>query len=198
MRLKFKYRVAVLLLSLISKTWRIRIFGEIPESTAVFAFWHGEMMPIWKFFSKMPISKTAVVSLSKDGDILSQLLRIFGYQLLRGSSSKNSKETLALAVDAAEVSSIFITPDGPRGPRCEFKAGAAVIAFRSQKPLYLIRCKFSFAKVFEKSWDKFTLPIPFSTIELHISKPFNISNEATRDEIDEYIKYYGNYLNNMI
>lgn len=190
-------KILISLINLISKSWRIKIEGNIPKNNAVVAFWHGEMLPIWKFFSTQKIRKTAVVSLSKDGELLSKLLEKWGYDLIRGSSSKNSKEVLNKSVEVVENSLLFITPDGPRGPAKKFKNGAAVIAYRTGVPIYLVSANTNFKYVFKKSWDKFLLPLPFSMIRLRISQPYYLEKELSRDEVAEKIVFLEKQLNSM-
>ena len=198
MKIKYSKNTAVFLFNLLGKTWRIQIKGNLPEYPAVIAFWHGEMMPLWQFFAKQKSQKHAIVSVSKDGELLAALLEKWSYSLIRGSSSKNGKEALAVAVEKAKDSFIFITPDGPRGPAMEFKNGAAIIAFRSSVPLYTARVKCRNAKFFPKSWDNFMLPLPFAKIVIYFSDknilPANLSNE----EISQKIKEIQFNMNNMI
>ena len=182
--MNIKKNIAVNLFRLLASTWRIKVKG-VPASPAVVVFWHGQMLPAWKVFSgKNP---RAVVSMSKDGQILSDLLEKWGFTLIRGSSSKGGKEVLDKASTAAKEHYLLMTPDGPRGPIYEFKAGAAVAAMRSGAPLYLCSVKNSREKIFERSWDKFKLPLPFAKIEIEYSDPINIPSSATREEVDTII-----------
>lgn len=173
--------------------------GSVLATPSVVAFWHGEMLPIWKAFSSISgIAKQGVVSLSKDGEMLANLLKYWGFELIRGSSSRNSKETLQDAVDKAKTSIIFITPDGPRGPEKKFKNGAAVIAFRASVPIYLVRANVSHKKIFLKSWDKFILPYPFSKIDIHISEKYFLPEHLSREEISQQISEFENLINSMV
>lgn len=185
------------LIALVSSTWRIKVIGEYKETPAVFAFWHGEMLPIWKYFSQKIEEKFAIVSLSKDGQVLAELLEKWNYSLIRGSSSKNSKDVLEKATELAKNASIFITPDGPRGPARKFKNGAAIIAYRSEVPLYLVRAFISGKIIFKKSWDKFILPLPFSKIRIVISEKYYIPKELTREEVSEMITKIENTINSI-
>jgi len=191
--LNFKYKLAIWLLDLFSITWRIELIGEFPKTPSVIAFWHGTMMPVWRFFRNRKFC--GVVSLSRDGEILSQLLEKWGYSLARGSSSKHGNEVLNIIVNQLENSSVMLTPDGPRGPAKMFKAGAAVAAMRSNKPLYLVKPEFSFNYVFKRSWDNFSLPLPFAKIKLIISNTNYIDNNSTREEVDRQIISFSKFLN---
>lgn len=191
-------KILFTLLNFISKTWKFRLKGEFPEEPCIIAFWHGEMLPVWKYFANHFTRKYAIVSLSKDGQLLSELLMQWGYSLIRGSSSKKGREVIEQAQILAKNSVLFITPDGPRGPFHKFKNGAAVISHRANTPIYLIRVDVNKKIVFQKSWDKFELPLPFAKINLIISEKLTIDNQASREDIDEFIIKLNNQLNSLV
>lgn len=60
---------------------------------------------------------------------------------------------------------IGITPDGPRGPRYDFKAGGLVVARRAGVPILLLGGVFESAWIIP-SWDRFVLPRPFSRVRV--------------------------------
>ena len=185
MKQNIKYKIARLILELISCTWRFKVEGALPLSGGILAFWHGYMLPVWKYFSfQKPF---AVVSQSHDGEILSNLLSSWGYRLIRGSSSKGSKEALEEIIDLAGNNLVLITPDGPRGPYHEFKPGAVIAAQRSGVNLYLCKVQIRWKFVFKKSWDKFNLPLPFAKIKLNIIQIDSIPENAGREDIDGII-----------
>lgn len=185
--------IVVALISLISKTWRITVEGELRDCSVI-AFWHGDMLPIWKYFSGT--NSAAVVSLSKDGELLAQLLQRWGYALIRGSSSKNNKEVLKEIISNLTQQNVLITPDGPRGPNRKMKAGAVVSAMRANSPLFLVKVKLGWHIKFRKSWDKFALPLPFSKIKLSIVGPFFFPISSTREYVENSILMLERILNN--
>ncbi len=196
MKLNTKEKISIWIMNLISKTWRIKYEGSFPEQPAVIAFWHGEMLPCWKVFGKY--SPKAVVSQSKDGEILSNLLETWGFEVLRGSSSKGGKEVLEMMTEHAENSFLLITPDGPRGPKQKFKAGAVITAQRANVPLVLCRANIKNKFVFKKSWDSFQFPLPFSSIKICFSQYFYINNSLERKETEECILSVESELNSML
>lgn len=185
--------IAITLINLISKTWRITVEGEL-RNCSIIAFWHSDMLPVWKYFSGT--NSAAVVSLSKDGDLLAQLLQQWGYVLIRGSSSKNGKEVLKRIMSNLAQRSVLITPDGPRGPNRKMKAGAVVSAMRTNSPLFLIKVKLGWSVRFRKSWDKFALPLPFSKIKLDIIGPFFFPISNSREYVENSILTLERILNN--
>ncbi len=193
MKLSVKYKLFIYLVDLISKTWQIRIKCDISESNGVIAFWHGYMLPVWKYFGKyFPL---AVVSRSKDGEILSNLLKKWNYQLARGSSSEGGKEILDFISEKAKEKLILITPDGPTGPYHKFKAGAVIAAQRSKSNLYICKVFIKKKIVFSKSWDNFEFPFPFTKIELELINFGKIPLNYSRNEVSEIIRLCETKLN---
>lgn len=188
-------QAGLLLLRLIASTWRYTQSGTIPGTEpSVIAFWHEYMLPGWHHHGNL--HTIALVSQSKDGTILSRLLKQWGITTVRGSSSKSGKEALAEAIEQVKNgSTLLLTPDGPRGPRRIFKAGAVIAAQRAEVPLYLAKINESRVFVFQKSWDKFRLPLPFTKIHIeyiYISIP---KQNTEKDYIDSIISECQSLLN---
>ncbi len=185
-KLNLKYRFVVGIINILSHTWRIRLDKDFDYSgNGIIVFWHGFMLPVWKYFSKY--KPMAVVSLSKDGEILSYLLEKWNYTLIRGSSSQNGKEVLDNIVNFCSNNLLLITPDGPRGPRYKMKAGAVIAASRVQAPLYLCGVEIKNSWIFSKSWDNFRLPYPFTKISLRVSEKIFIEKTDNKELIDNKI-----------
>ena len=180
-----------LLLRAISATWRYR--ETIPEelrpllgggAPVIVAFWHGKMLPVWYRFRGRGLS--ALVSESRDGELLAGYLeRSLGYrEVIRGSSSKGGRRSLAQMVETLGERGILVTPDGPRGPAREGKPGAMVAAMRSGRPLLLVGwwCR---RRVVLGSWDRMEIPFPFSVINIRYCKFVFEQPRANNDMSDE-------------
>jgi lysophospholipid acyltransferase (LPLAT)-like uncharacterized protein len=192
---RLKQSLAIAILRLLSATWRIKHEGEPPITPSVVAFWHGFMLPVWKHFTKF--KPAALVSQSKDGRLLTELLEKWKYNVVRGSSSKGGREALDSIINLLDTNIVLITPDGPRGPARQFKAGAVVAARKAGVPLYLCSVQISKSIKLNKSWDKFRIPMPFTKIILNLSLPYKPESANTREETEAYINYMENELNNM-
>jgi lysophospholipid acyltransferase (LPLAT)-like uncharacterized protein len=130
-------------------------------------FWHGKMFAGW--YAMRKLHPVALVSKSKDGEILTAVLTAWRYKLVRGSSKKQGMEALQEAIGAVRehrAGAIAITPDGPRGPRHRYKRGAFVAAQALGVPLYHVHVRYESARVLARSWDRFEIPRPFSTVVL--------------------------------
>ena len=108
----------------------------------------------------------ALVSASKDGAWLSAFFSLVGMRTVRGSSSRLGREAATALVEVLRSGDdIGITPDGPRGPCYDLKAGALIVARRTKTPLLLVGATFHSAWRM-KSWDRFYLPKPFSRVTM--------------------------------
>jgi lysophospholipid acyltransferase (LPLAT)-like uncharacterized protein len=177
------------LLKLLVATLNIRIIppqNGLPgtERGVIFAFWHGKMVTGWlltrRLFPEATIS--SVVSLSGDGQILSDALDRLGFRLIRGSSSRGKEEVRSGIADAlGKCGVVAVTPDGPRGPQHRFKYGTLRLASEYRTPLVFAEIFHERARML-KSWDRFEIPAPFSrvTVRLHT---FEVPLFSTEEEL---------------
>ncbi len=140
----------------------------------IIALWHDELFPL--VYLHRNESVAAMVSKSKDGELLARTLECLGYATVRGSSSRQGLK--ALIAGLKEIRSrgrhVVLTVDGPRGPRHIAKPGALFLASKARVPILPIRVRISRAKIFQKAWDKFQLPLPFARCEVIYGEPYMV------------------------
>ena len=170
------------------KRWHLN--GKLPDSPVVIAFWHGELLMAPFVYNKLGTSRAINVMISDhfDGEIIARVIKLFGMKSVRGSTRKGAAKVLIAALNAVKKrdENIGITPDGPKGPRHSVSDGAVVIAQKADIPVVIINChpkKYWQAS----SWDKFTIPKPFGTIDFYVSDPIYLNN-MTKDEAKSYLK----------
>jgi lysophospholipid acyltransferase (LPLAT)-like uncharacterized protein len=123
-----------------------------------------------------------LISASKDGAWLAAFFRMVGISAVRGSSSRGAREAVSALIDVARAGNdIGITPDGPRGPRYEFKPGGLIVARRAGAPLVLIGAEF-FSATQLRSWDRFYIPRPFSRVRIRCVRVDPASLPRDREE----------------
>lgn len=145
---------------------------------------HGVVIPVyWHQHQLLPVRYLLdhrarglkpgfLVSPSVDGEMAAMLVRRAGGFAIRGSSSATGARALRDYYEAItrEGVSPAITPDGPRGPAREFKAGAILLSQLSGKPMlpmaFAARRRFRFP-----TWDEFILPLPFTRAVLAVGEP---------------------------
>ena len=88
----------------------------------------------------------ALVSASRDGAWLAAFFTLAGMRTVRGSSSRLGREAATALVEVLKAGhDVGITPDGPRGPCYEAKAGSVIVTRRAHAPALLIGGEFSSA-----------------------------------------------------
>ncbi len=188
--------------SILCKTLRINfknqnVIEELDKkkSNYVLAFWHGSMLVSWYIHRRRDL--VALISKSKDGDLLSNLLKFWDYNVVRGSSTEGGEIALGILIDYAKNNkSVVITPDGPKGPRHKLKAGAVITAKKGAIPLILMVVGFKHKK-YLNSWDKFEIPSPFSETNIIYSDPIYIDKDLSYEETSEIINKSEEILNNL-
>lgn len=161
----------------------------------VIAFWHGTMVIPW--YAHRNLKLLAIISKSKDGDLLSKILRKWKYKVVRGSSSKGGDIALEIMIDhAKQECPVAITPDGPRGPNFKMKAGAVITAKKSDVPLVLVGVGYK-SKTRLHSWDNFEVPYPFSKVQLIYSEPIVVDKNLSYEETSKMILKCETQLNEL-
>ena len=160
--------------------------SDIP---AVVIIWHN-----WLFVASEIIRRYryhrlmyGLISASSDGAWLTAFLSFAGLKAIRGSSSYRAvTATRELVNQISAGNDIAITPDGPRGPRYQFKPGAALVARQAKAPVLLITGKFHNAWRL-KSWDRFYLPKPFSVVEFQCRYYDELPETKSNDETADFL-----------
>ncbi|WP_045220689.1 lysophospholipid acyltransferase family protein [Desulfonatronum thioautotrophicum] len=179
---------AVLFTELLSRTLRFTQEGlaegerERKKGPLVVPFWHDELFPLIHLHRNQGV--VAVVSQSRDGEFLSQVMTRFGFQLARGSSRRGG--VAALIAARREMRSrnadVVVTVDGPKGPRHKVKEGAVYLASKAGAPLVPLRVYMSRSFVFQKSWDKFQVPWPGARCRVVYGKPYRVPPVMSAEE----------------
>lgn len=164
-------RLVRLLLGIVSRTWRFELIAEpgvIPtvygeqSPNNIYCFWHQCVLPCTVYFRHS--HAVILISRSFDGELITRILRMFGYDAVRGSSSRSGREGLLglkHVVDAGGTA--IFTADGPRGPIYQTKMGPIKLAQLTGKPIGAFHLEPEKAWTM-RSWDRFLVPKPFTRI----------------------------------
>ncbi len=138
----------------------------------VFVTWHGRLLPLLYLYRDNGI--VMLVSQHRDGEYLARLGRGLGYDAVRGSSTHGGTPALRQLVCKLRAGrSLAITPDGPQGPREEFKPGALQAARITGAPVIPVMAGTRRAWWIE-GWDSFMIPQPFAEIRVAIGEPRHV------------------------
>lgn len=177
----------------LNKTLRVQIisFPEYqPDKQYLSGFWHGKQLLPGLRLRKLHQNRLAVlVSPSKDGEILSTLLKKIGYEIVRGSSRRdNVKGSLALMEKIKNGCSFGFAIDGPLGPIYKVKPGAVYMSQRFGVDIVPVGSAYSRKWRFEKAWDKFEIPKPFCKAVLYLGEPLHVPKDADLTKINEELE----------
>ena len=124
-----------------------------------------------------------LISSHGDGEIIARVTALFGFEHIRGSSSKGADRALKQMLKLARRNEdLIVTPDGPRGPAEVVKPGVAQIA----RLTGLAVVPFAIAAsscIRLKSWDRFMIPLPFS-------RCYFVWGDSIRCEADEEVEQF--------
>ena len=149
--------------------------------------WHNRLLFFPAVFpQKARIRTVAVVSASRDGQYVSDLISFFGIKAMRGSSKKGGANALLGATRALQDGfNVSFTPDGPRGPKYTMSRGPIYLA--SAHTTRIIPISINASRYWSiKSWDNFQIPKPFSTLTLVIGTPIEIPANLDAGGIEEW------------
>jgi len=181
------------LIRLIGPTLRVEFVGKRNAvnrretgQASIGAFWHRCIFPtVWHYRNHGIV---VMITMNFDGLWTSRVVEKLGYRVAQGSSSRGGMNALnAMAREVEAGWDVAFTPDGPRGPRYVAKPGPVMLARRTGKPVTAFHIGLSSAYTFEKSWDRFRLPFPFSRAVLVMAPPIYVSIDADSDEIKQKI-----------
>jgi len=178
-----------LVLGLLVRLWlftlrvRLSVAPEL-ESHAepwVLAFFHGQQFPLLAWKRRAPT--TVLVSLSRDGTWLAGVLRVLGFDVVRGSSTRGGARALAALVRRGKGGhDLAFAVDGPKGPAGEAKPGAAFVAGRIGGTLVPMAAAIAWGKTFPRAWDAFTVAYPLSRVAIVLGPPLGADVPPARLE----------------
>jgi len=165
---------------------RAGVIGKPVDQNYIGALWHNRLLifpfVLRRFFSNR--RGAALISASRDGDLLADAIARFGFDVVRGSSSRlGASAILRLTNVLASGRDVVITPDGPRGPAYELGPGIIFLAQKSGAAVLPVNMEYSSCWRL-KSWDRFVLPRPFARIRVIIGPPYRVRSANTVDDFE--------------
>jgi lysophospholipid acyltransferase (LPLAT)-like uncharacterized protein len=174
----------------VARTWHMEAVGDhhveqlrrsrIP---VVFAVWHARLLPpLWH---RRGEGITLLVSRHADGGRLARAASRWGYGVVRGSATRGGVGGLLGVVRVLlRGGDVAFTPDGPRGPAGAAKPGAVAAARMGRAAIVPVGAAAS-AEWRLSSWDRFTVPRPFSRVRVVYGTPLDspVSRETDPDAL---------------
>ena len=150
------------------------------EHPCILVGFHDEILPTLDLLTGS--NSVQLVAKSQVGYGLAIVLRSWGYKhIIHGSHGSSIKrEFIKLLREIKKGRTVFIAPDGTRGPRHVMKGGAIFLAKQGKVPLYIISPNYKGIRV-RFLWDKFLLPYPFAKVTFRYER-IDIPGDATKEE----------------
>jgi len=165
---------------------RAGIIDQPEHSPVIIAFWHNRTALMVYFYERYCRGRIALtfISRSRDGQFMTDVAARFGVKAVRGSSSRHGTSAMLSAIRAASDHHVdlVITPDGPRGPRYQIQPGLIRLAQATGRPIVAVTYQLKWKHLLN-SWDRFHVPLPFSTCHLITGEPIFVPENLSEAEL---------------
>ena len=153
--------------------------------------WHSRFMLTTAGWTKMRQLPHVLISRSRDGNLVAYTSKFLKLGVIRGSrkakltsTAKRGTGAMLEMITTIETGDcIFMTPDGPRGPRMRIGEGPVRLAKLTGAPLMAYGLSTSRHVMFN-TWDKFMLPLPFGKGKIVWGGPLWVDKDADDKEIE--------------
>ena len=150
--------------------------------------WHG------RNFQAIPMSRlfinpvTALTSRSRDGAMIANVIRPFGYAAIQGSGTgaaakkrtnpkkRGMQAFRAMLKHLKNGEMVLATADVPPGPVFETGPGMVKLAAKSGAAIMVVGAGFSPELPIPGTWDKSKLPLPFANRSLVFGEPIYVED----------------------
>lgn len=170
--------------------WVVHVGRAYPEGCwakgerIIVAFWHGRLLMMPFAYPGKP--GAILISQHRDGEYISRIATILGFEVIRGSATRGGMRALKQMIRAIKGRlNLVITPDGPKGPRAKVKSGIVEMAKLTGAPIVPVSFSAS-RRRFLKSWDAFLVPVPFSRAVYIWGEPMYVPPTATKAEVAKH------------
>ena len=158
-------------------SWRT----DLPERY-IYAFWHEYiLMPA---YHRKRNRITVLISQHADGQLISDLVKWFGFEAVRGSTTRGGIEAIRQLLRNGQTH-VAITPDGPRGPRRQLQQGLIYLASRTGMPIVPVGVGYERAWR-AKNWDRFAIPRPWCWATCVSGQPIRIPQNLDREQLESF------------
>jgi len=182
--------VAAPVLGTLGHTWRATRSGlhhhdalVAGKQPFVYAFPHGRVLLGAVLHRRQGIH--ILISTHADGEIAAWFVRRFGFQSVRGSSTRGGMKSLLELCRMDPEAKIGIPVDGPKGPEGRAKQGIVQLARLGQRTILPVGMAASRAWRL-RSWDRLVIPKPFARVAIVYGEPIELPAELAKDRIDEW------------
>jgi hypothetical protein len=150
------------------------------EAPLIYASWHSRILLLpWLYAGRR---FRVLTSRSRDGELTARILRRFGLEVVRGSSSRGGMHAVrGLIRSLRDGWGVVVVPDGPRGPREVVKPGVVALAATTGVPIAPVAVGAS-REWRLGSWDAMRVPQPGARLVVAFGELVRVAGDADRAE----------------
>jgi len=168
-------------------TYRLRVVDEsgsalpLNRSEGLYYIWHQNLIAGLFFLYKEGVYGHLISDFSVEGVIGGFIARKFGLKVVTKSKATSFMRKV---LDVLEMNKrIYMVGD-------EYKKAEMLqrhipyLCARTKVPMRFIECSASSALSLKQRWDRFKIPLPFSTITIKITKPRSFAFDAQHEVVE--------------
>jgi len=184
---------AYYLLNIYAKTVRVKlegiedVFNHVSDGgRVILASWHQRFFAGFYLPKSLKRNIPIMISKSRDGDFIADVVERIGWIPVRGSSSRRGRAALKELVD--EIINFGMAGhivDGPTGPPRVVKPGLISLAEQGRAAICPVFVLYQRPWIFS-SWDRFMIPRPFSTVVLRFGSITAIPEDLDAAQFEEF------------
>lgn len=174
--------LATLYMRVVRLTGRLDRPEPPPGGPFILATWHSRLFLLsYLRIGDRPL--VALISGNRDGQLISKIARMFGIHNVAGSSSRGGTQAIRDMIRLSrDGHSIYITPDGPRGPAMKAQRGIAEIARLTGLPILPAAASTSSGSE-RNTWDRILVPYPFGRTVVRWGEPIQVGKDSSVETV---------------
>jgi len=158
--------------------------SALGNGAVIQSFWHRCVFPAVYMWRARGIG--VMTSQSFDGEYIARIIGKFGFEPVRGSSTRGgARAFLGMRRVLEDGRTVAFTIDGPRGPAFVAKPGPVSLAKATGVPLVMFYIALSDAWVLH-TWDRFMIPKPFSKALMRVAKIIEVPADADEATMESF------------
>jgi len=189
--IRFLADTAFIFLYLYFKTLKVRYrfhpeYRPIHPEGNLYGFWHGRQFLLVPSFGMLHV--TIMADMSWAGAIQAEILRRFGYRVVRGSSKRQGMQALLEMKKAVERGGKgAFAVDGPSGPLYRSKPGILFLSKKLGVPLIPLSAGTDRGWILRRTWCRYLIPKPFARCRVSFGKPIRITEAFDTASFDSIL-----------
>jgi lysophospholipid acyltransferase (LPLAT)-like uncharacterized protein len=169
-----------------------RIVDYEPNCDASLQEFRGQVIYVlWHEYFLLPTAMTGgcnltlLIGMHPDADWLGEIAGSFGFETVRGSSTKGGIKAILKYVREHRDTCLVMTPDGPKGPRRVLSSGCIQLASLLQIPI--VPAGVGFDRPYRSSsWDRFAIPRPGSRGRFVLGPRISIPRKLSELQLSQW------------